>query len=212
MDKMILGILMVQRLTAYEIRNIIRDNFRLMCSDSLGSIQAALKKLVADGRVTWSEHVEKGINKKRYSITDSGRTYFMEWLRIPAEMAKIKNMDLAKLLFMGMIPSEERKLLLDEIISKLELELKGLEEIWSSIKREQTSQETVQRIERDPEYRAGIEWATQNGDLNENVKEICDYELITLEYGINITRFQADWFKTLRSRIVGAEEERGDCR
>lgn len=212
MDKMILGILMVQRLTAYEIRNIIRDNFRLMCSDSLGSIQAALKKLVADGRVTCSEHVEKGINKKRYSITDSGRTYFMEWLRIPAEMAKIKNMDLAKLLFMGMIPSEERKLLLDEIISKLELELKGLEEIWSSIKREQSNQETVQRIERDPEYRAGIEWATQNGDLNENVREICDYELITLEYGINITRFQADWFKTLRSRIVGEEEERGDCR
>lgn len=46
MDKIILGILMPRRLTAYEMRNIIRENFKSMCSDSLGSIQSALKKLV----------------------------------------------------------------------------------------------------------------------------------------------------------------------
>ena len=47
MDKIILGILMLRRMTAYELRNTIRDNFKSMCSDSLGSIQVTLKKLLS---------------------------------------------------------------------------------------------------------------------------------------------------------------------
>ena len=35
-----------------------------MCSDSLGSIQAALKKLLMLEMVTFEELVEKGVNKK----------------------------------------------------------------------------------------------------------------------------------------------------
>ena len=64
MDKIILGILMLRRMTAYEIRNIIKNNFKSMCSDSLGSIQSALKKLFELKMVTYEELVEKGVNKK----------------------------------------------------------------------------------------------------------------------------------------------------
>lgn len=49
MDKIILGILMLHRMTAYELRNIIRNNFKSMCSDSLGSIQAASQKIAYVG-------------------------------------------------------------------------------------------------------------------------------------------------------------------
>lgn len=45
MDKLILGLLMIKHFTVYEIRQVMRQNFSSMCSDSLGSIQAALKKL-----------------------------------------------------------------------------------------------------------------------------------------------------------------------
>ena len=45
MDKIILGILMLNRMTAYEIKNVIKLSYKSICSDSLGSIQAALKKL-----------------------------------------------------------------------------------------------------------------------------------------------------------------------
>ena len=51
-------------MTAYELRNVIRNNFKSMCSDSLGSIQAALKKLLMLEMVTFEELVEKGVNKK----------------------------------------------------------------------------------------------------------------------------------------------------
>ena len=44
MDKFILGPLMIKHFTVYEIRQIIRQNFTSIYSDSLGSTQAALKK------------------------------------------------------------------------------------------------------------------------------------------------------------------------
>ena len=108
MDKIILGILMLMRLTTYEIRNIIRQNYNAMCSDSLGSIQVALKKLLQAGFVTCSEFVENGVNKKRYSIMDSGRTIFMDWLKTPVDMSKTKNMDLGQLVLMGLVPATQQ--------------------------------------------------------------------------------------------------------
>jgi len=38
MDKLILGLLMMSRLTVYEMRTSIRENFKEICSDSLGAI------------------------------------------------------------------------------------------------------------------------------------------------------------------------------
>lgn len=43
MDKIILGLLMLKKLTIYELRSIIEMNFTSMCSNSMGSIQAAIK-------------------------------------------------------------------------------------------------------------------------------------------------------------------------
>ena len=91
MDKIILGILMLRRMTAYEIRNVIKNNFKSMCSDSLGSIQVALKKLFELKMVTFEEVVEKGVNKKRYAITDIGQKKLIEWIKIPIDTSKTKN-------------------------------------------------------------------------------------------------------------------------
>ena len=93
MDKIILGILMLHRMTAYELRNFIKNNFKSMYSDSLGSIQAALKKLFELEMVTFEELVEKGVNKKRYSITETGREALIEWIKIPINTSKTKNYD-----------------------------------------------------------------------------------------------------------------------
>ena len=129
MDKIILGILMLHRMTAYELRNVIRNNFKSMCSDSLGSIQAALKKLLMLEMVTFEELVEKGVNKKRYSITDIGQKTLIEWIRVPIDISKTKNLDIGKLLFMGYISKNEQKNLIDKIIHSLEKEYTSLKKI-----------------------------------------------------------------------------------
>ena len=39
--------------------------------------------------VTFEELVEKGVNKKRYSITDIGQKTLIKWIRIPIDMSKL---------------------------------------------------------------------------------------------------------------------------
>lgn len=205
MDKIILGILMLKRLTVYEIRNIIKENFQAMCSDSLGSIQAAIKKLFAAQMITYSEYVEKSVNKKQYSITDKGRKEFLDWLYIPADMSKSKNMELGKLLFMGIVPLEKRLLLIDEIICLLGKELTELLEIQSSIKSSNEKEQIVAYWQNDPEYCSGIQNATKNLDIIENANAIGNFQAITLQYGIDATKFQIEWFKKLKDKTTNRE-------
>ena len=134
MDKLILGLLMIKHFTVYEIRQVMRQNFSSMCSDSLGSIQAALKKLSQQGAVTYSEYVEKGKMKKEYAITASGRILFLEWLKTPIDMSKNKNMDLGKFLFMGYLPKKEQLQMLDLTIEGLEVEVQEFEAVKDAIR------------------------------------------------------------------------------
>ncbi|MGF1524221.1 MAG: PadR family transcriptional regulator [Leptolyngbyaceae cyanobacterium] len=64
-------------------------------------IYRELSKLEAAGHVT-SETVQQDIrpNKKLYSLTDSGRAFLIEWLRIPSSISPIKD-DLLVKLFSG---------------------------------------------------------------------------------------------------------------
>lgn len=201
MEKIILGILMLKRLTAYEIRNIIRKNFKSMCSDSLGSIQVAMKKLLAGQLVVCSEFVEKSVNKKQYCITDAGREVFMLWLKTPADISKTKNMELGKLLFMGLVPAEEKSDLLDEIIVLLKKELSELEKIQIAVQHSTEKDQMTAYFRGDAEYYLGIQKATGITDVADNVNAIGEFQSITLQYGIDNTRFQLDWFKKLREQL-----------
>ena len=110
MDKIILGILMLNRMTAYEIKNVIKLSYKSICSDSLGSIQAALKKLFDLDMVTFEEVVENGVNKKRYAITELGQAELLEWLKIPIDNSKTRNIELAKIIFLVIRKENNRNL------------------------------------------------------------------------------------------------------
>ena len=201
MDKIILGILMLHRMTAYELRNVIRNNFKSMCSDSLGSIQATLKKLFISEMVTFEELVEKGVNKKRYSITDVGQKTLIEWISVPIDMSKTKNLDIGKLLFMGYISKNEQKNLIDKIIHSLEKEYTSLKKLRESIHIEKERETLKDHLLKDTEYQERIKNLNKENDIYENIKEISKFTLATLDYGIDITAFNIEWFKKLKKRV-----------
>ena len=201
MDKIILGILMLHRMTAYELRNVIRNNFKSMCSDSLGSIQTALKKLLMSKMVTFEELVEKGVNKKRYSITDVGQKKLIEWISVPIDMSKTKNLDIGKLLFMGYISKNEQKNLIDKIIHSLEKEYTSLKKLRESIHIEKERETLKDHLLKDTEYQERIKNLNKENDIYENIKEISKFTLATLDYGIDITAFNIEWFKKLKKKI-----------
>ena len=201
MDKIILGILMLRRMTAYELRNTIRDNFKSMCSDSLGSIQAALKKLLSLKMVTFEELVEKGINKKRYAITDIGEKVLMEWIKIPIDISKTKNIDIGKLLFMGYIPKNEQKNLINKIILSLEEEYSELKNLKESINFENERLGIENYLLTDTEYQERIKNLNKKNNVSKNIKEISKFTLATLDYGIDVVDFNIKWFKKLKTKI-----------
>ncbi len=201
MDKIILGILMLRRMTAYELRNTIRDNFKSMCSDSLGSIQVALKKLLSLKMVTFEELVEKGINKKRYAITDIGEKVLMEWIKIPIDISKTKNIDMGKLLFMGYIPKNEQKNLINKIILSLEEEYSELKNLKESINFENERLAIENYLLTDTEYQERIKNLNKKNNVSKNIKEISKFTLATLDYGIDVVDFNIKWFKKLKTKI-----------
>lgn len=201
MDKIILGILMLRRMTAYEIRNVIKNNFKSICSDSLGSIQIALKKLFELGMVTCDELVEKGVNKKRYSITDAGQESLMEWLRVPVDISKTKNMDFGKILFMGYIPKENQKELIDKVILSLEEEYVSLKAVKDSINAEEERLEFEKYLLTDIEYQDRISGLNESNNISQNINEISKFTLATLDYGIDMAAFNIAWFKKLKENI-----------
>jgi len=193
MDKLILGLLMMNRLTVYEIRAIIRKNFQDICSDSMGAIQFAIKKLLAAGMVTFSEYVEKSVNKKRYSITDKGRAELLNWLGTPANISAGTNMELGKLLFMGMVPAEKRQHLIDEIITLFEKDLAYLLEVKSAASddSDEAKKQVDEYFKRDPEYLAFT---------RENFKSIVFFSRMALQYGIDLIEYNIEWFKKLKEK------------
>jgi len=169
-----------------------------MCSDSLGSIRAAIKKLLDSGMVTCHEYVERSVNKKQYSITDAGRKQFMDWACTPADVALSKNMELGKFLFMGFVPEKKRQQLLNEIITGMENTLSAFTDMKSSIDISAGKAQAVASFEKDSELCEGLLSVTKNSDVNQVADDIGKFQMLCLQYEIDTLSFQIEWFKGLR--------------
>lgn len=120
MRYLILGILMLRRMTANELRRVVRANITHSHPDSPGAIQSALRRLRADGLVAVDEVSEDGRTVKYYTVTDDGRRAFTTWVCKPANMNREKTTELGQLLFMGLTVAERRLPLVDAVIADLE--------------------------------------------------------------------------------------------
>ena len=109
MEYLILGLLILSPMTGYELRQFIRQNLALICSDSAGSVQTALAKLGREGFVTSSESAG-GRRKKTYS----------EWVAQPMQAERAKNMELSRLFFLGLAKPGERASAIRDYIRQME--------------------------------------------------------------------------------------------
>lgn len=193
MDIIILGFLMIKGSTIYELRQMIKNSLSTVSSDSTGSIQAALKKLLNKKMITFKEQIEGGINKKVYYITDVGKEHFQQAIAQPM-LYKEKNMELSKFFFMGFTDKAKRDDMLADYIHVLEDELASLEKINTS---------TSPRYQFDD---AGLQDLKKRGGAAEymtleNVNEIAHFQYATLDLGIEKARFEIEWFKKFRERL-----------
>ena len=170
MDTLILGLLIFQSRTVYEIKARINSGMNMMYSDSMGSIQAAIKKLLSNGNIEFTESVENGKFKKIYSITPSGREYFNNWVNTPMRASQSKNSDLPKLYFMGLSDKGTR-------IDRIESYIKSLSEIYDILN---ALYEQGKSVRTDKEH-----------------KDILTYQFLSLKYGVDSLGFEIEWYKNL---------------
>ena len=174
MENIILGLLMLQSRTIYELRKRINNGLNLMYSCSMGSIQAAIKKLLKNGLISVNETKQNGKLKKIYSITDNGKNFFNAWLNSPIDNATAKNPELSKIYFLGFTEKEARIKLIENYISELKEVRFNLEKISDE----------------------GQKLSSENKN-----NDIFYFQLQTATYGCDLIKFNIDWYNKLLKRI-----------
>lgn len=193
MDIIILGLLMLQNCTMYELKKVIETNFTNISSSSIGSMQAAVKKLLSKNMISFSEYVEDSVNKKVYKITDEGKKYFSSSISEPM-IYKEKNMELSKFFFMGFAQKSKRLELIEAYIAELKKELATLEQIKSA---------TGTQPEFDEDY---LSMLKQKGAVEiqtvSDMQEIAFYQLAMLDLSIDKIKFEIQWFENFKKKLL----------
>lgn len=175
MDIVILGLLMVQDLTVYQLNQAFKSGIALIYSASYGSILSAIKKLLELNEITFIELVENGRNKKIYHITDAGIAHFYQWMHGDIDGNKLETMALCKVFFLGLIDSDdEKRKILENIISaiiKMEESLKQLSLYLSQL------------------------------PLTGEEKKLHGYQFKTLDYGIRSHGVAREWAQELLDEL-----------
>lgn len=174
MENIILGLLILSSRTIYQLRERIAKGLNLMYSSSMGSIQAAVKKLLNCGYIQYEEVVENGKYKKIYSITDSGRKHFFEWVNTPMSIQSSKNPELAKLYFMGFSAEENREEILERYILQLQEQYHILDVICKD---------------------------GENISIPDEHKDIGFYQLEAARYGRDFMLFNMEWYQKLLNEM-----------
>lgn len=174
MEHIILGLLLLQSRTVYQLRERINKGLNLMYSSSMGSIQTALKKLLSGGYISFEEAVDNGKYKKIYSITESGKQRFFHWVNAPMEEQSPKSPELTKLYFMGLSSRENREARIEQHLLFLKEQYQILNVICEEADNVQISAEHL---------------------------DIFQYQRMSAIYGRDLMKFNIDWYEGLLQKM-----------
>ena len=108
LESLILGIILEEERTGYDIKKCISEHFSIFYKASFGSLYPALNRLVGKGLVTTREDTSSARKKIFYLATEVGRSEFLKWLSSPMEILDGTNPNLIKVYFFDHLPSELR--------------------------------------------------------------------------------------------------------
>ncbi len=171
-EKVILGFLRLRPLTTYDLAQAMSKSTSFFYNVSQGSIHPALQRLLKAGSVTQESRVDNGRNKKVYSITEHGLTAFDDWLGSPLSVSKVKDDAVLRLFFLGALDPLRRRQLLEDYLVELS-----------------EQRENLQGLQAESKVRAA--------DVDERLREVADYQLHTLQFGLDYYAFVTAWIRRL---------------
>jgi len=180
-DYVILGMLLLDDGSGYEIRKAIERSVGSFWGESYGQIYPSLRRLTAAGLVEQKPPAAKPKQRRQvYAITESGRACFREWLRLPFHNDPPRNEFLLKLFFGGEADPQ--------------VSIRQIRE--------------VQRRNRQMlDMLRGIEAESQKGAWTHPHR--C-YWMLTLNLGIVVTQAALDWCNSALSELATIEASAAD--
>lgn len=167
---LILGLLIRGPASLYDIQKRFTATISLFYSASFGSIQRAVSALVAAGQATVDDAPGDPRGKRLYAITPAGRAVWEQWMREEvAPGTEAERSILARVFFLGLLPRQDRPLVLRNLRETVDLSARGLAEVAT-----------------------GAEKARDDSEA-----EILEFQLATLAYGLQAHRVLGDWLDTL---------------
>ncbi|MBQ4522009.1 MAG: hypothetical protein IJA10_03545 [Lachnospiraceae bacterium] len=208
MENIILSLLLLKSMTIYEMRVFIQQNLSTVCSDSLGSLQSAIKKLMNKNHIVLREYLENGVVKKQYSITEEGITQFKDWIGTPMNLQKIKNMEEGKFFFLGMAPKETRISSIQGYIESLRIEYEKLSQIqaYEQSFKENVIEKNVERIQKETALSRYLLEVSGESTLEEVIQNIYDYQIYVLEYGLKRLQDDIDFYEGILKKELERED------
>ncbi len=175
-DKIILGLLHLRDMTAYDLRKAIEGSTAFFYNASMGSIHPALKKLEAEGCVSAMRKVENGRAKKVYALSAHGREVFARWQGEGLPLEKFRDATLVRLFFLGNMAPDERRRHIAGHIGVLEEQIARLEAVQAGLDA--------------PKAAAGA----AGGAASARAAQAA-FQLATLDFGLAYFRFARDWYR-----------------
>ncbi len=128
-EMMLLGFLMDGEKTGYEIKKYMENSTHYFFNTGFSSIYPKFKKLEKDGRVNVSQRIKNGKLNKIYTITDSGRVVFRQWLELPPRIGRIRDEALLKVFFYDYLEKEQIQEQLTVYNKEIKEQLQAINEI-----------------------------------------------------------------------------------
>ena len=126
----ILGFLMYKGMTGYELKKFFSISFSFFSGLSYGAIYPALKKMAEEGLITMQLQIQDGTpNKKVYTITEKGKEFFLQSLRVPMPFEKQRSPFLIRLFFFSHLSPEKRILNARQYLGSVEEVQRSLEAV-----------------------------------------------------------------------------------
>jgi DNA-binding PadR family transcriptional regulator len=159
---------MMREMTIYELSRAFRESLAPFYSSSLGSLQVAVRKLLARRLVAVREVMEGRRRKRIFKILAAGRGAFFAEMRSPIPPTRLEVAALSRVSFLGLVQDgQERAEILALIVASIRTALAGLEEMKARLSAVQVP----------------AAW-----------KDILRYRLLPLDYGIMAHRAGLAWF------------------
>ena len=202
MEHIILSLLLLKGMTIYEMRTYIQKNLSTVCSDSLGSIQTAIKKLLDKEYITVQEYIDNSMIKKQYSVTEKGVIYFKEWIGTPMNIQKMKNMEVGKFFFLGMASKEKRIAFIENYIESLHSEYDKLCQIQQFVDdtKDSVIETNIIRISKEPKLAEHLMDISEVSELKHVIGNIYEYQTYMLEYGLAKLKADIIFFEKILNR------------